>query len=159
MRPITCLLSVILLFCCLSATGPAFGAVTKPAKQPVKKAKLKTIKIDKTPPKFIYQPTVVPPFVSTPNNLPILTFSANKDVSVKVEPWMGNGRQRLTGDILAAANLKKGVKLNVPWTVSILSNGKFNFHITMTDKAGNRTEFNAPFQVYFMDNRNRSVVH
>jgi hypothetical protein len=157
MGPILCLLSVILLFGCLSETNPAFGAVKKAARQPAKSKK--AIKIDKTPPRFIYHPTVVPAFVSTPDNLPILTFSANKDVSVEVEPWMGNGRQRLTGDILAATNLKKGVKLDVPWTVSILSNGKFNFHITMTDKDGHRAEFNAPFQVYFMDNRNRSVVH
>jgi hypothetical protein len=98
-------------------------------------------------------------YVTTVDDLPILRFSANEDVSVEVAPWMGNGRQRLTGDILVARNLKKGVELDVPWTVSILSNGKFNFHITLTDKAGNRTEFNAPFRVSFMNNRNRKVVH
>lgn len=159
MGPIACLISVLLLFCFLSEINPAFGAVKKTAKQPVKSTKVKTKKIDKTPPWFIYGPTVSPQYVTTPDYLPIMTFSANKDVSVEVEPWMGNGRQRLTGDILVATNLKKGVKLDVPWTVSTLSNGKFNFHLTMTDKAGNRTEFNAPFRVSFMNNGNRRVVH
>jgi hypothetical protein len=149
----------LFLFCLLPGTGPAFGAVKKTAKQPAKNAKVKTKKIDRTPPGFIYRPTVSPMYVTMSDDLPIMTFSANEDVSVEVEPWMGNGRQRLTGDILVAANLKKGVKLDVPWTVSILSNGKFNFHITMTDKAGNRTEYNAPFRVSFMNNRNRSVIH
>ena len=160
MRSIVCLLSVILLFGCLPKTGPAFGLVKKTAKLPAKNKKVvKKLKADKTPPGFIGQPNVSPAYVTTPDNLPTLRFSANKDVSVEVEPWMGNGLQRLTGDILVSANLKKGVNLDVPWTVSTLSNGKFNFHITMTDKAGNRTEFNAPFRVYFMNNRNRSVVH
>ena len=151
------LIIALLLFCLLPGTGSAFGAAKKTAKPTVKKVKIK--KSAKTPPRFIGQPTVAPIYVTNVDDLPILRFSADRDVSVEVEPWMGNGRQRLTGDILVATNLKKGVELDVPWTVSILSNGKFNFHITMTDKAGNRTEYNAPFRVSFMSNQNRSVVH
>ena len=159
MSPIVCLLGIILLFGCLSETDPAFGIVKKSAKLPAKRVAVKAKKKDKTPPGFIEQPTVSPMYVTNTDDLPTLRFSANKDVSVEVEPWMGNGSQRLTGDILVATNLKKGVNLDVPWTVSIMSNGKFNFHIIMTDKAGNRTEYNAPFRVSFMNNRNRSVVH
>lgn len=158
MKSAVYLVIALLLFCLLPGTSPAFGAIKKAAKQPAKKAKVKAKIIDKTPPGFIYRPTVSPQYVSTPDNLPVMTFSANEDVSVKVEPWMEDGRQRLTRDILYAAKLKKGVKLDVPWTVSILSNGQFNFHLTMTDKANNRTEFNAPFTVSFTNNLNRRVV-
>jgi hypothetical protein len=159
MKVIAGLIIALLIFCFLPLTAPAFGVAKKAAKTTVKSTKAKIKKIDKTPPGFIYRPTVAPMYVTTPDDLPIMTFSANEDVSVEVEPWMGNGRQRLTGDILVATNLKKGVKLDVPWTVSIMSNGKFNFHLTMTDKAGNRTKYNAPFRVSFMNNRNRKVVH
>lgn len=159
MRSIIYLVIVLFSFSLLPGAGPVAGAVKKIAKQPVKNTKLKKKIIDKKPPGFLFRPTVSPQNVMTPTNLPVMTFSADEDVSVEVEAWMGNGRQRLTGDVLAAANLKKGKKLNVAWTIATLSDGKFNFHIIMTDKAGNRTKFNAPFTVSFMDNRNRKVIY
>ena len=159
MKKLLCFIVIaVALVALLPGTGPVSGAVKKTAKPPVTNTKLKKKVIDKTPPGFLLRPAVTPLFVTTVDNLPVLTFSANEDVRVRVEPWDGSGRHRVTGDILAATVLKKGQKINVAWTVATLPDGDFSFHIIMTDKAGNRTVSNAPFKVSFVNNQNRSLI-
>ena len=148
----------MLLFLIVAVAGPAAGAKKKLAKPPVKKAAVAIKIIDIKPPGFIYRPTIFPQYVADSSNLPVLTFSADKDVNIVVEPRDGSGKNRLQGELLADANIKKGVKTDVAWKIATLPNGDYNFHIIMIDKAGNRSEFNAPFTVYIRYNPNTSLI-
>jgi len=152
------LIMVLLLSFAIAVAGPAYGARKKVAKPPVKKAAAAARIIDVKPPGFLYRPNIFPQYVTNRDNLPVLTFSADKDVNIVVEPRDGSGQHRLQGELLADSELKKGVKVDVAWKIATLPNGDYNFHIIMTDKAGNRTEYNAPFTVYIRYNPNTSLI-
>jgi hypothetical protein len=151
---------VLLLVLVFAVSGPAIGAKKK-LKPPIKTAApiVKIISLsDIKPPEFIYRPSIFPQYVTNSDNLPVLTFSPDEDVNIVVDQRDGTGKNRLQGELLADTAIKKGVKTDVAWKIAALPNGDYNFHIIMTDLAGNRTEFNAPFTVYIRYNPNTSLI-
>ncbi len=148
----------MLLALAIAGTAPAAGAKKKIAKPPAKKTKATLMVVDVKPPGFIYRPNIFPQYVTDSSNLPVLTFSADEDVSIVVDARDAGGKNRLRGELLADTALKKGVKLEVAWKIGTLPNGDYSFHIIMTDKAGNRSEFNAPFTVYIRNNPNNTLL-
>jgi hypothetical protein len=154
------LLIVPLLFYFLAGTDPVSAANKRLVKRhiKVKITKLMIRPIDKKAPGFLYKPDIFPQYVTSSNHLPVMTFSANEDVNLKVEPRDGSGQNRLAGEILADTTIKKGMKIEVAWKIATVPNGDYNFHITMIEKAGNRTDYNAPFTVDIINNPNSSMI-
>lgn len=154
---------ILLIFCSLvwgaSCQALTAGRAAAPQKSKVAQKKAKPAPKKKAAvkkqavPGFFGKPQAAPSYVTDPTYLPILTFAANQDVRVEVWEADAAGKKKINREPLAAADLKKGVKLNVAWTTSNLQNGDYNFLVIMTDRKGRKAEYRVPFKIYFTENQ------
>ena len=109
-------------------------------------------------PGFIFKPVVYASYVMTIGQRPVLTFSADEDADVTVWETDASGKNHVNRVSIFAGHLKKGVKEDVKWKSLTLPNGIYNYHIVMTDKAGNSSTYNVPITIDIVKNPNRSLI-
>lgn len=109
-------------------------------------------------PGFSYQPDIFPAYVIDSDQLPVLTFSVDRDVSVEVWEMDETGQHYLSLWPLTMVDLEKGIKLDVAWKTATLPNGNFNFHVVLIDKAGHRADYNIPFTIHIINNPNLNLI-
>ena len=131
--------------------APAAKAKKGRAAAPVKVA-------DRTAPRFVYQPVVFMSYVRDVDAHPVVTFSADEDVTAAVWEADASGQGHVSRVPIFRGRLRKGAKQEVEWLSVTLPNGRYNFRIILTDRAGNSTAYNAPFTIDIIDNPNRALV-
>ncbi len=147
------------LFALALILGLASQLLAAPAVKPKKPKAAAPVKVvDKTVPGFIYQPTVYRSYVRDVDVHPIVTFFADEDVMAEVWETDASGKNHVSRAPIFRGRLKKGVKQGVPWRSVTLPNGIYNFHIIVTDRAGNSSSYDAPFTIDIINNPNRDLV-
>ena len=153
---------VIAFVLCLSGQlWAATRPISKPAgpAKPYKGPKLATpAATASAKPAFMFQPIVYASYVMSAGQRPVLTFSADEDVEAVVWETDASGKNHVNRVSIFAGHLRKGVKQEVKWRSVTLPNGRYNFHIMMTDKAGNASAYNVPITVDIVNNPNRALV-
>ncbi len=147
------LLTLTLLF---ALASQLYAAPAAKAKKPKKGAA--PVRTDFTPPGFIYRPVVFLSYVRDIDTHPVVTFSADEDVTAAIWETDAGGKNHVSRAPIFRQSLKKGIKQEVKWQSVTLPNGIYNFHIILTDKVGNSSSYNAPFTIDIINNPNRALI-
>ncbi len=146
------LLTLVVLFGCAAQLWAA------PAAKP-RRTKAAPVKVtDTTKPGFLYQPVVYASYVMSTGQHPVMTFSADEDVRVVIWETDARGENRVNSEPIFTGRLKKGVKQDVEWLSLALPNGRYNYHVVMTDKAGNGADYDVPITVDIVNNPNGDLI-